>query len=120
MNTCNIISSLKAAGFKITIKHYRFMVDHEMKELIPFLPNKTAERVLARYKMDLREIREMSNQEYIYPYGGETYMAIERDGAAPISVKSVCSIEDTFNRKLGLKRCIYQIVGELEKIGVVV
>jgi hypothetical protein len=118
MHTNTIINKLKTDGFKVTVKHYRFIVEDEMKEIAPLLPRKTAERILARYKVDMKEIRERSMQKYIYPYGGETYISVERDGALPITVNSICSIEDTFNRKLGLKRCIYQIVGELNKIGV--
>ena len=115
MNTQQYIKSLKDNGFKVTIKHYRYAFDQNIASIIPFLPNKTCERFAVDYLTDLKELRVKGRQNMIYPKGGLTPLSIQRAGS-PVYTSSDCSIKDQFQRSLGLRRCIYKMIGKLEKI----
>lgn len=96
MQNQHTIHSLRKAGNKLRIRHYRNVVPSDLTP--PKLALVTKEAKKARMFRDIR------------PRGGRTEIDLTNQSGVNITVHADCSKKDPFNRKLGLRICINRLV----------
>lgn len=91
----NTIKTLRQAGYKIRINHYRYL--ENQTDLVP-----------------MYEIRKNGWQQFITPKGGKTIMQVTTATGYDYQVVAGCKQCDSFNRKVAVLICLGRL-GKLEQ-----
>lgn len=93
-----IVQQLRNSGHKVEITHYRYHPKH-------FNPSPNGE---VPFLMPVQRLIELYTKlDTVNPHGGQTIVFITHlESGKTYNGKAVCSLSDTFNRKLGVRIAI--------------
>jgi hypothetical protein len=124
MNNTSKIQAIKAQGFQVKIVHWRpVAVKHGYGTL-----NKTV--AIAKRGIDkFREVRETLLAEYekleatdvkLLPKGGETVIALIKDGKTCVAAVSACSKSEYYNRRAQVERTLAKLAVKAAVCGIAI
>lgn len=124
MTNTSKIQAIKAQGFQVKIVHWRpVAVQHGYGTL-----NKTV--TIAKRGIDkFREVRETLLAEYekleatdvkLLPKGGETVVAIVKDGQTVVAAVAACGTGEYYNRRIQTARALGKLTKKAAVRGIVI
>jgi hypothetical protein len=99
------VQQLRQAGYKVRIQHFRYPYRHACGVLENHQSPVT--------RADLKPEKEFRSQQAVMEgRGGKTSIEISgHEFTTPLKVETFCHPNDNFNRKYGVKRCLYVAFG---------
>ncbi len=113
------IHSLRKAGFKVKIDHYRHVLfaddTHYNATYLPtILQSDPLQAIVFLHTLVItRKAKKERRFAYIHPKGGSTRLhLVSPDGKTEGFATADCSARDRFNRRLGLRICLSRLVSK--------
>ena len=109
------VEAFRKAGFRVWLKHIRVVLTKEQRNPLYL---KFIKKHLNGNLMPLSEIRKLNLQSLIFARGGKIECEIQTPHGEKFNTVAHCSLGDTFNKRVGVNRVLWDIYGQIIKSGI--